>query len=419
MKKTLLALLSIIPLGLTSCVSTPNDNVDTPPIVDDSGDQDDSNDDNKDDGNKDDGSQDQDNDKVKILPSYTFKSKTELVDNEYQTTLTILDLDNKVIETTISKTPKANPYLSIDTNAEKAAFYASYKVANSPLDAKYRTEAGLLSGKNTEDKFMPLDNSRIDNTKVNNYRSTTMNYVLDEDSGEQVAYLLFSLDGKYTPIYKDGAYFTMNELASYTIGFGALPANQNYDKYEKMQDKSSSTWWKYGRVNRGPFSGPVEASYKHESWFVGMKQKEISYTETDFGNSTYYNPTEYDSQYQTMPYIKDNKDGTYAINSGTPGDRGVLRFVFTSEYENNQSEKNSSSTTKKNYKNQYYRRCYYTFNHYNDWHEYLNYEDGWGEVFGNMTRGNAYGKNSPHSEEMFAPIPTDSSMDEIITNFNK
>jgi hypothetical protein len=36
-----------------------------------------------------------------------------------------------------------------------------------------------------------------------------------------------------------------------------------------------------------------------------------------------------------------------------------------------------------------------------------------------MTRGNAYGKNSPHSEEMFAPIPTDSSMDEIITNFNK
>jgi hypothetical protein len=417
MKKTFLALLSIIPLGLTSCVSTPNDNVETPPIVDDSGDQDDSNDDNNDD--KDDGSQDQDNDSVKILPSYTFKVKTETLTDEYKTTFTVIDLEDKVVETTTVTNPLTNPYLDIDTNVEKAAFYKTYTVANSPLDAKYRTEAGLLSGKNTEDKYMPLDNSRIDNSKVNNYRSTTMNYILDEDSEEQVAYLLFSLDGKYTPIYKDGAYFTMNELASYTVGFGALPANQNYDKNEKMQDKASSTWWKYGRVNRGPFSGPVKASYKHESWFVGMKENDIKYTETDFGNSTYYNSTEYDSQYKTMPYIKDQKDGSFVINSGTEGDRGVLRFVFTSEYENNQNKKNSSATTKKNYKNQYYRRCYYTFNHYNDWHEYLNYEDGWGKVFGNMTLGNGYGENFPHSEEKFAPIPEDSSLDEIITKFNK
>ena len=30
---------------------------------------------------------------------------------------------------------------------------------------------------------------------------------------------------------------------------------------------------------------------------------------------------------------------------------------------------------------------FYTYNHYNDFQEYLNYEGGWGEIFGNITGG--------------------------------
>ena len=30
---------------------------------------------------------------------------------------------------------------------------------------------------------------------------------------------------------------------------------------------------------------------------------------------------------------------------------------------------------------------FYTYNHYNDFQEYLNYEGGWGQMFGNITGG--------------------------------
>ncbi|MBQ8414350.1 MAG: hypothetical protein IJX58_03790, partial [Clostridia bacterium] len=33
------------------------------------------------------------------------------------------------------------------------------------------------------------------------------------------------------------------------------------------------------------------------------------------------------------------------------------------------------------------RYVFYTYNHYNDFQEYLNYEGGWGEMFGNITGG--------------------------------
>jgi hypothetical protein len=33
------------------------------------------------------------------------------------------------------------------------------------------------------------------------------------------------------------------------------------------------------------------------------------------------------------------------------------------------------------------RYVFYTYNHYNDFQEYLNYYGGWGEMFGNITGG--------------------------------
>ena len=33
------------------------------------------------------------------------------------------------------------------------------------------------------------------------------------------------------------------------------------------------------------------------------------------------------------------------------------------------------------------RYVFYTYNHYNDFQEYLNYQNGWGKIFGNITGG--------------------------------
>lgn len=35
------------------------------------------------------------------------------------------------------------------------------------------------------------------------------------------------------------------------------------------------------------------------------------------------------------------------------------------------------------------RHVFYTYNHYNDFQEYLNYYDGWGQMFGNASGGGA------------------------------
>ena len=47
------------------------------------------------------------------------------------------------------------------------------------------------------------------------------------------------------------------------------------------------------------------------------------------------------------------------------------------------------------------RYVFYTYNHYNDFQEYLNYQNGWGEMFGNITGGgdiSSYDPNFPPTD---------------------
>ena len=46
------------------------------------------------------------------------------------------------------------------------------------------------------------------------------------------------------------------------------------------------------------------------------------------------------------------------------------------------------------------RYVFYTYNHYNDFQEYLNYQGGWGEMFGNITGG-----GSLSSKTNYNPTP--------------
>ena len=47
---------------------------------------------------------------------------------------------------------------------------------------------------------------------------------------------------------------------------------------------------------------------------------------------------------------------------------------------------------------------FYTYNHYNDFQEYLNYKGGWGEMFGNITGGGTLSSNSNYNPTPYVPV---------------
>ena len=62
---------------------------------------------------------------------------------------------------------------------------------------------------------------------------------------------------------------------------------------------------------------------------------------------------------------------------------------------------------------------FYTYNHYNDFQEYLNYEGGWGELFGNITGGGKLSSNSscnptPYVPTAYAAFVTDDAYTVVV-----
>ena len=89
--------------------------------------------------------------------------------------------------------------------------------------------------------------------------------------------------------------------------------------------------------------------------------RHIYYYEKDLGTTG----TDCDPDYEITDY-----------NDGKTITRGAARIVYT-RYDKN---KNDIIDINEKY-------VFYTYNHYNDFQEYLNYEGGWGEMFGNVTGG--------------------------------
>ena len=63
-------------------------------------------------------------------------------------------------------------------------------------------------------------------------------------------------------------------------------------------------------------------------------------------------------------------------NNGTKINRGAARLVY------GRRDINRNGIFEENE-----LHVFYTYNHYNDFQEYLNYYGGWGEMFGNITGG--------------------------------
>ncbi len=287
-------------------------------------------------------------------------------------------------------------YDEIDTNEERKAFEtsSSYKPAVCYEDAQLRSAHGLVSGTNKSSKVI------TDTTNSSKYKSgssfkrnTTSRYTFNND-GSYRSYTILNGDGsKYETIYYGGAYTEISEVASYLLAFEEVPPNMGYSTSGKStSDPAISNWWRAGRVNYGEFSGPTQTNYTYEPPVPGMAlysgnngTATRSYIECDFGDWSNYN---------NASYVK--SAGIY-----TDGDndisRGVLRFIFTAKYDSGNGSSGRNVSANVDYLNKSFsgaeninnRYVFYTYDHYGDFQEYLNYADGWGQRFGSMEAGNS------------------------------
>lgn len=253
----------------------------------------------------------------------------------------------------------------------KDEFYKNYVRATSNEDAKKRSEAYLMSG----------------NLDVDDQEPTISNYQKEEDGKlvhnnnyyykDENTYVVVDCYGNEVfEVYKDGAYITLEEVAAYIYAFGDVPTNYYENRYNYPYP-SESPWGEYLRLNNNEFSGDTD-KYPYEPILPRISGcgGDLIYYEVDIGTTG----TDCDPRYPSEIY----NDG-YSIT------RGAARIVYSRYYESDGSLITSLED----------RYVFYTYNHYNDFQEYLNYQNGWGEIFGNITGGgdiSSYDPNFPPTD---------------------
>jgi len=265
-----------------------------------------------------------------------------------------VEFNSPLLLTHSPQTPPAvgnDPYEGVS----EREFYANYTPATSNEDAYFRTLHGFMSGELTVPdqaptlaKMQPMDGKRF-------IRNSEMRFA---DDGKE--YIVVDCYGnKAFSVYRDGAYITLEEVAAFVYAFGTYPANYTVSKNTSPRD---SVWGEYLRVNHTAFSGntskyPYEPELPNISGCGGT----LNYYEMDIGTMG----TDCDPSYPIEIY----NDG-YSIT------RGAARIVYGKTDLNRNGVYEIGE-----------HHVFYTYNHYNDFQEYLNYQGGWGETFGNITGG--------------------------------
>lgn len=247
--------------------------------------------------------------------------------------------------------PESDPYIGVT----KAEFYENYEPATSYMDAYYRTLHNFMSGSIEVPDAAPVtpDSQPMEDGKY--VRNTAMLYSTDGNT-----YYIIDENGNIVNrIFKGGAYITLEEVAAYVFAFGEIPANYSSSKSTRP---SSSPWGEYLRLNHSKFSGSTSKyPYEPELPDISGCGGDLQYYEMDIGT------------------MGTDTGGGYAVriyNNGTSITRGAARIVYA------RYDKNGDLIIDESEK-----YLFYTYNHYNDFQEYLNYEGGWGEMFGNITGG--------------------------------
>ena len=174
-------------------------------------------------------------------------------------------------------------------------------------------------------------------------------------------------DSDYRIIYYGAGYTSLNDVANYLLAFGEVPKNSNYNKNSNGRRQSVSEWGEYGRCNTGAFSGDT-SKYPYEPLIPTVSINR--FVETDFGTL---------GGYSNINEVTGTAYHQEIYNDGTRIERGAARFVFTSDARITSIDD---------------RFVFYTYNHYNDFQEFLNFNNGWGIRFGNVSAGNPYCSSS-------------------------
>ncbi len=260
--------------------------------------------------------------------------------------------DDRIIVTVVNQDIEVggDPY----ANVTKEEFYASYKPATSYEDAYYRTMHGLMSGTIEVPDAAPIISEYQPMRDGVLIRNKEMVFSLDGNT-----YYVYDAYGNLVmEIYKCGAYTALEEVAAFVYAFGTYPANHSTNKKTRP---SETVWGKYLRVNHTKFSGDTyKYPYEPELPNISGCGGSLQYWEMDIGTTGTggdgYTPTLY--------------------NTGTTITRGAARIVY------------GKTDLNRNGVYEYgEHHVFYTYNHYNDFQEYLNYYGGWGEMFGNVTGG--------------------------------
>lgn len=276
-------------------------------------------------------------------------------------------VESNIIEITVDSVSE-DPYIS----TTKEEFYQNYVPANNYLDSYYRTLHNLMSGsiddqdqKPTISDYQPSEDGTLYRNSHASYSSDMNTYVVVDSYGEPAF-----------EVYRGGAYVTLEEVAAYVFAFGDVPANY---LEKKSADPSESVWGEYLRLNHSSFSGST-SKYPYEPALPNIRGigGDLYYYEIDLGTTG----TDCDPNYDIRVY-----------NDGKTITRGAARIVYT-RYDANKDEIIDINE----------KYLFYTYNHYNDFQEYLNYEGGWGYIFGNITGGGTLSSKYDYNPTPYIPI---------------
>ncbi len=264
----------------------------------------------------------------------------------------------------------------------ESEFYMNYTVATDANDAYYRSLHGFMSGTlETPDQapnlssYQPKSNGKFVRNSEMQLSEDGKTYTVVDAYGQEAF-----------RVYKGGAYVTLEEVAAYVYAFGTYPANYTTSKDTKP---SKSVWGKYLRLNHTAFSGDT-SSYPYEPILPNISGcgGSLHYYEMDIGTTG----TDCDPSYPSKIY-----------NDGSTITRGAARIVYGKEDLNHNGVYEIGEF-----------HVFYTYNHYNDFQEYLNYEGGWGEKFGNITGGGTISSRYDYNptdyvDVVLAPLTNDSA----------
>lgn len=279
--------------------------------------------------------------------------------------------DGKVIVTAECGELSDKVLIEVGADVKPEIDEESHVYATSYEDAIERSKQGIPSGSltvpdqaPTVSEYRPMkDGKYIHNTKSNFIDENT--YAVVDAYGKEVF-----------RIYRGGGYITLEEVAAYVYAFGDVPAN--YVKGKTLEPENS-IWGEYLRLNHTKFSGDTE-KYPYEPVLPNISGcgGELYYYEIDIGTTG----TDCDDSFAVATY-----------NNGQSIIRGAARIVY-GKYDLDGDGVYEQGE----------HHVFYTYNHYNDFQEYLNYYGGWGEMFGNVTGGGTLSSKNHYNPTAYVAV---------------